>query len=152
MTEDLGLTLLERGGRVGAHVPRSRISLAAALTVLEGRIVIKDAWRASKGHFWTLFGVYFLIGLAYFVTTLIILAITSPHLLTAYASSNPQAVLAAAQAQLAGQYSEFSLDFVVQMMLGVVVAVPMGVILFGATATAALELGGVRASVAAEFA
>lgn len=33
-----------------------RLSLTGAMTVLRHKIIIGDAWRATRGHFWTLFG------------------------------------------------------------------------------------------------
>ncbi len=126
-----------------------RISLAGAMTVIEGRIVIKDAWRATKGHFWTLFGAYLVMTLVYLVVTVIILVITSPQLVAAYASLNPQTIQAAVQSQYASQ--GVSLTRILSLVVSAVLAVPMGIVLCGGIATAAVELGGVPHTIADEF-
>ena len=53
----------------------TRISLAGPLTLLRRRIVIGEAWRLSRGHFWTLFGVYLLLGIALLVAFMVVAAI-----------------------------------------------------------------------------
>ena len=127
-----------------------RLSLSGALTVIAGRIVIKDAWRAAKGHFWTLFGAYLVIGLIIMSLGILLLAATQPHLLAAYASFNPQAIQAAAQEQAKAQVG-ISFGYVIQMIVGAVITIPLYIVFFGAVATAAVELGGVRSTIAAEF-
>lgn len=59
-----------------------RISLAGALTVLRGRIVVREAWRMTAGRFWTLFGAYLVLGIAYMVVAIAMLAILNPGLLS----------------------------------------------------------------------
>jgi hypothetical protein len=115
-----------------------RFSLAGVLTVMQGRIVIMDSWRATRGMFWTLLGAYLLIGLAFLLVFIVIIAITNPHLLSAYASLDPRAMNAAAQEQMAGQ-GGFSVSMIVQMLLGAVVGTLMMAVASGAAATAALE-------------
>jgi hypothetical protein len=128
-----------------------RISLAGAFTVLEGRIALRDAWRATKGHFWTLFGAYLLMGLAFLIFVIAAIALTNPQLLAAYANHNPQAIMAAAQAQYSSQASGITIGFVARMVVGAAIAVPMYIVFFGAVATAAVELRGIDTSVAAAF-
>lgn len=36
----------------------TRLSAAAPLTLLRGRITVVEAWKLTSGHFWTLFGAY----------------------------------------------------------------------------------------------
>lgn len=50
--------LLYCGLFVGLIYASLRLSAAAPLTILYGRIVIDDAWKLTKGRFWTLFGAY----------------------------------------------------------------------------------------------
>jgi hypothetical protein len=128
-----------------------RLSLAGVLTVMQGRIVIKDAWRATKGHFWTLFGAFLLMSLMYLVATIVIIAITSPQLFSAYASMNPQAMQAAALQQYGTAETGISVGIIVRTIIGAFIAVPMGVFMVGGLATAAVEMGGVLDTVAAEF-
>ena len=109
---------------------------------MRGRIVIKDAWRATKGRFWTLFGVYLLILAAFVVAGIIILAVTNPHLAVAYASFDRPAMMAAAQEQMARQGAGLSGGMIVQMAISAVLSAVMGAVALGAVATAALEFGG----------
>jgi hypothetical protein len=128
-----------------------RLSLTGAFTVIQGRIVIRDAWRATKGHFWTLFGAYLLMGLVFLIVGIAMIAVTSPHLLAAYASFNLQAMQAAAQEQYMAQSAGITFGYIIQMTLGAVIGIPLYVALFGSVATAAVEMGGVRSTIAAEF-
>ena len=142
-TVAIGIVAVLAFALVGAAIyAEVRISLAGALTVMRGRIVIKDAWRATKGRFWTLFGAYLLMSLAFAVAGVVVLAVTNPHLMVAYASFDQQAMTAAAQEQMARQSAGLSAAMIVQMAVGAVLIVVMGAVTFGAVATAALELGG----------
>lgn len=124
----------------GAIYVEVRLSLAGALTVIRGRIVIRDAWRVTRGRFWTLFGVYALLTIIFFVFTLVFVALTSPHLLAAYASFDPQAMAAAGQEQMARQSAGLSPDMMAQLVFGAIAGSVTGAIVCGAMATAALEL------------
>ena len=126
----------------GAIYVEVRISLAGALTVMRGRIIIGEAWRVTKGRFWTLFGAYALLSIAFFVIFIVVLALTNLHLLTAYASLDQHAINAAAQEQLARQGAGLSAGLIVQMVLAAILGVTLGTVGCGAIATAALELGG----------
>jgi len=48
-----------------------RLSLAGPLTILERKIAIGPAWRASRGNFWRLFGAYLVISLLIFVVYMV---------------------------------------------------------------------------------
>jgi hypothetical protein len=139
----LGLVLF--GAAIYAQI---RLSLAGAFTVMQRRIVIKDAWRATKGQFWTLLGVYFLIALTFFIATILIVAVTNPHLLSAYASLDPQAMNVAVQEQIARQTAGLSVGLIIQMVIGAVLGTVMMAVVFGAVAAAALELQEAAASAA----
>ena len=118
-----------------------RLSLAGALTVIRGRIVIIDAWRATRGRFWTLLGVYAVLTIAFMVVGVVMVALSNPGLLAAYARLDQQAMANAAAAQLARQAAGLSVGMVVQMMAGSAVMVVIGAVTIGSVATAALELG-----------
>jgi len=133
----LGFSLF--GAAIYAQV---RLSLAGAFTVMRSRIVIKDAWRATKGRFWTLFTAYLVLGVVFVVILLVGVAISNPHLLSAYASGNPQAINAAAQEQMAQQAGGWSIGTVVQIIFNTIIGIFMVAIGFGAVATAALESQG----------
>jgi hypothetical protein len=116
-----------------------RISLAGALTVLRGRIVIREAWRLTRGRFWTLFGVYLLVFVAYCVVTLAVLAVVNPDLLAAYADGMQPAAMQAALAQQQAAFADpFSPRVLVMWGIGAV-AMTLGMAFtFGAIATAAI--------------
>ena len=131
----------------GAIYVQVRLSLTGALTVMRGRIVIRDAWRTTQGHFWTLFGVFALLAVMFTVVTIIVIALTNPHLLAAYASFNPQTMAAAGQEQIARQGAGLSAGMIVQLVTGAITGALMGVVGCGAIATAALELSGAELNV-----
>ncbi len=134
----------------GAIYAQVRLSLAGVLTVIQHRIVIKDAWRATKGQFWSLFLAYLVMGLIYLAVSVVILAITSPGLLTAYASFDPRALQAAGQAQLA-QTAGFSIVYMLKMLLGAIIIIPWSVILIAGMTTVAQDLSGLNHSIARQF-
>lgn len=127
-------------GLIGAAIwVQVRLSLAGALTVLRGRIVIGDAWRATRGRFWTLLGAYLLLFLAFLAVTIVLTALLNPHLMSAYASQNMAAIQAASAEQLERQTAGLSAALIGQMIVGSVMGVVLGAVAGGAVATAALE-------------
>ena len=133
------LAILLVGAAIWAEV---RLSLAGALTIIRGRIVIIDAWRATRGRFWTLLGVYAVLTIAFMVVGVVMVALSNPGLLAAYARLDQQAMANAAAAQLTRQAAGLSVGMMVQMMAGSAVMVVIGAVTIGSVATAALELGG----------
>lgn len=123
-----------------------RISLVGAYTVLRRRIAIGEAWRATRGHFWTLFVVYLVLTLAFVIVSLVILAIASPNLTAAYASFNLQEIMAASREQMAEQ-GLVSARQIAGVVLGSVVNGLMLAVTFGAVATAAVEFDPLARSV-----
>jgi hypothetical protein len=49
-----------------------RLSLVAPMTILQRKVVIGPAWRATRGHFWRLFGAYLVICLLILLVYLVI--------------------------------------------------------------------------------
>lgn len=131
------------GAAIWAEV---RLSLTAAYTVLRGRIVVVDAWRATRGRFWTLFGAYAVIAVAAMVLGLLMILATNPHLLSAYASLDQQAINAAAQDQIAHQFAS-PVALVAQVAIGSILYALMGTVAVGAITTAAIECGALAAPV-----
>lgn len=116
-----------------------RLSLAGALTVLRGRIVIREAWRATRGRFWTLFGVYLLIGFVHVVATVALLSITNPGLFAAYAGGMRPEAMQTVLAQQQAMYADpFAPRMVAMWLLGAVMMAVGLAFTFGAIATAAI--------------
>lgn len=80
-----------------------RFSLAFPLTLHRKRIALGEAWRLSKGHFWTLFGAALVVTLIGGVLMSVIGVFTAGGYLAdlAGASGDAEAVAKAAQAQMA---------------------------------------------------
>ena len=116
-----------------------RISLAGALTVLRGRIVLREAWRLTRGRFWTLFGIYALMFIAFFAVSLLAVAVTNPELLTAYADAMQLQVMHAALARQQALIADISGPrMIVTTVVGSIVNIAMTAFAFGAVATAAI--------------
>jgi hypothetical protein len=74
----LGIVLAIVGGFAlfaGAIFFVVRLASAAPLTILRKRITIGEAWRLTRGHFWTLFGSYAVIAVISFVVMMVILSL-----------------------------------------------------------------------------
>jgi hypothetical protein len=130
-----------------------RLSLAYPLTLLRRKIIIGEAWRVSRGHFWTLFLSYLVIFLVLFAIWMAILGMTAGPYLSALMNSagNPEAAQQAVQEQMARQYS-FSLVAILTWILGAAagaLAIALG---GGAVATAARQLVGDEEGIAETFA
>lgn len=130
-----------------------RLSLAFPLTLMRRRFVFAEAWRVSRGHFWTLFG-------GYIVLILIIVAIAIVGSLVLQAGYWSQlmgggltgpAAQQAARAQMAAQYQP-GLPMLMTLALGVVMGGLMIAFTGGSTATAARALASDHEGVAETFA
>lgn len=83
-----------------------RFSLVFALTLRRRKIMIGESWTLTRGHFWTLFGAYFVLLLIVFASGAALFAVTAaPYLSSlAHAGVDPAALAAARQQQLASQF------------------------------------------------
>uniref|UniRef100_UPI0035CBECE8 hypothetical protein n=1 Tax=uncultured Sphingomonas sp. TaxID=158754 RepID=UPI0035CBECE8 len=119
-----------------------RFSLAFALTVLRGKIIIGEAWTLSRGRFWTLFGAYFVLGLIVFVSAMAIFTISAgPYLAEiGKAGLSPAAVNAVQQHQLERQFGAITPLTVVTWVLGAVLGTLWITLAAGATGQAASGL------------
>ena len=136
-----GITILVAyvGMIVGSIWLQVRISLAGALTVLRGRVVVREAWRLTHGRFWTLFGVYFVIGFAFFAITFSLIATFNPQMMSAYAMGMQPQAMEAALARQADLYADmFGPRMILMILVGAVLNTVLVAIAFGAVATATI--------------
>lgn len=116
-----------------------RLSLASAMTVMRGQFAIGESWRATRGHFWALFGTYALLAIGYLAVTGIIISLTNPTLIAAYGGGmKPDAMQQAMRVQ-ANELSAMSPALIVRYLLTAVFGVAMFSVIFGVAATAARE-------------
>lgn len=111
-----------------------RLSLAGAFTVLCGRIVVREAWAATRGRFWSLFGAYPVILLAFVAVSLLALAVTYPALLSGEAWLDPDDMLAVQQTLIADLFGPRAIAL---MVVGAAMNALLFALFFGAIATAA---------------
>lgn len=80
-----------------------RLSPTVALTMIRRKIIIGDAWRLTRGHFWTMFLGYLVLGLMLLVVYIAVATITMGPYFAELARSGfqPQAMIAAGQRQMA---------------------------------------------------
>jgi hypothetical protein len=118
-----------------------RVSLMFPLTLMTGDIALGQGWRLARGHFWTLFGGYFVIGLILVVLWIAVAAATMGPYFAALsrAGSDPAALQEAMQAQFAQFASLTPQSILALALIGLLGG--LGLALFGgAVATAAKEL------------
>jgi hypothetical protein len=79
-----------------------RLSIAGPLTLLRGKITIREAWRLTRGRFWTLFGGYLGIMLIVFLALLTLtLATTGDYVMAMiHAAGDPAETARVAQTQM----------------------------------------------------
>lgn len=119
-----------------------RLSLTGAMTVMQGRIVVTDGWRATKGHFWTLLGTSLVLWLGFLLIALAVVAMTNPGLLAAYAGGDAQGIMAASQGQMAEAAGGLSIAMILKTILGAALYTIGLAIYYGAIATAAVDATG----------
>jgi hypothetical protein len=127
-----------------------RVSLAFPLTLLRRRFVLAEAWRLSRGHFWTLLG-------AYVVLVLIVIAfavLASLVLQGSYWSQVMRGGLPGAQqaarAQMAAQYAP-GLPMILNLVVGTITGAITIAFTGGSTAIAARALANDHQEMAETF-
>jgi hypothetical protein len=121
-----------------------RLSPATATTVALQRFAFFDAWKATKGRFWMLLGVFLVVWVAYIVAsqviqTLGVIAFMGPlfsMIATSGGMPDPEGMTAAFVAALAspGTWIGLAILFIGSIVLGIL----FYVVLFGVSARAAL--------------
>jgi hypothetical protein len=118
-----------------------RISLAFPLTFVRRNFIIGEAWRLSRGRFWTLFGAYFLIVLIHVALATLLFAFAFAPFFSELAQGGdaPEAVQLAVQHQFARFATIDATN--AGLLLGAALLCGLGIALFGgAVATAARDL------------
>jgi hypothetical protein len=130
-----------------------RVSLAFPLTLMRRRFVLGEAWRLSRGHFWTLLGSYLILILILFALAIgASLAVQGGYWsqLAGGGSAGPGAQRAA-QAQMEAQFS-LGLPMILALALGTVIGSLSIAFTGGSVATAARALADDQQGVAETFA
>lgn len=142
-TESIGITITIVFGSmfvlfVVAAFFLIRVSLAFPLTLYRRRIVIGEAWRMSRGHFWTLFGAALVVTLigGLMMTVAGIFTTGSYFAELAGASGDAAAVNRAAQAQMA-RAGTISATTIIQALAGAAIGAIWIALSGGSAATAA---------------
>jgi hypothetical protein len=120
----------------------TRFALAFPLTLLRGKIIIGEAWRISRGRFWTLFTAFLVIFLMLMVLWAAASLITNGSYFAQLAKSggDPLAVQRAAQAQMARQLGGVTFTMVLGWIAAAIVGGLSIALWGGAAATAARDL------------
>ena len=117
-----------------------RFSLAFPLTLHRGAFAIGEAWRLSRGHFWTLFGAALVVSVIGFVLSIAINMVAAggyfADILTA--AGDPDATARAAERQ-AAMLGSFNTMMILQSIGGAVVAA-IWLVLSGGSAASAVRL------------
>lgn len=117
-----------------------RFSLAFPLTLHRGEFVVGEAWRLSRGRFWTLFGAALVVVVIGFVLTMVVSVFSMGSYFADImsAAGNPQATMLAAERQ-AERLGSFSVMMILQSIGSAVVAA-VWVALSGGSAAMAARL------------
>jgi hypothetical protein len=139
---------------VGAMIyAEVRFSLAFPLTFMRREFAIGEAWRLTKGRFWTLFGAYFIIALLYMILAAILFTFAFGPFFSevAQARNSPEAIQLAFQNQVA-LFSSINPTSVSLLLGGALLGGLTMALIGGAVATAARDLAPDPQGVIAPFA
>jgi len=120
-----------------------RLCLAFPLTLLRRRFVIGEAWRLSKGRFWTLFGAFIAIFFLYFICSVVVSSVTAASYMSALANGGlfaPGKDPAVQQAAFIRQFTTITPVMVIGWIFGGLLGGAFMALNGGATATAVRDL------------
>jgi hypothetical protein len=119
-----------------------RVSLAFAFTQMRGTIVVGEAWRATRGRFWTLFLAFFVISLLLLVLWIAAALVTSGGYFADLANGalTPENFQRASERQMERQFGALTPTMVAGWGLSALAGSLSIAIFGGAVATAAREL------------
>lgn len=120
-----------------------RLSLVGAVFVLDGSFALRKGWRATKGHFWTLFLTFLIMTIAYVVLEGIVVAIMYPGYFSSITggAADPAQALARQQAMMASLSSP-SVGMLAMWIVGTILGTAAIVYYISVIATAAISATG----------
>lgn len=135
----LVLTLGYFGAFVWVYI---RLSALFPLTFYRRKISLDAAWDLTRGRFWTLFGAYFLVGLALFVLAAgYVWVTTGDHLMAIWAAGGDPVRMQLASAEFARRQLEMpAMTQIIHMVLGTLLGAVSLALGPGVLATATREL------------
>lgn len=120
-----------------------RLSLVGSVFVLEKNFALRKGWQATKGHFWTLFLTYLVMGIAFIILEVIVVLLLSPALVYTIfsgAGANPQAF--EQQRQVLASLASPGIGMILIWIVGTLAGTAAMVYYYGVTATAAIAATG----------
>lgn len=118
-----------------------RLSLAAPMTLSQGRLAIFDSWRVTKGHFWPLFGAYVLALLLYVVVMALALIVFT-GVAAVLTGGDLAAVGKVFQPDTTSLTSFFSVAMIIYLPFGALLGAAQNAILYAPRAVAYREFVG----------
>jgi len=119
-----------------------RISLIAAITVLDHEFAIRKGWRATKGHFWTLFGTYVVMFIGYMIVEGIAVAVMSPFLFSSLVGARSPDQAIEAQQRMMATLTTPSVGLIIFWVVGSLVGTALIAYYHAVNATAAIAATG----------
>ena len=111
-----------------------RLSLAFPLTVMRRKIIIGDAWRLSRGHFWALLGSFIVVFLIYLIAAGLVGLIGGGGMMTMF---NPERLQQMSQRQMS---DGLSVLMIVSWLVSGIIGAFWVALSAGGLATAAQQL------------
>ena len=114
-----------------------RLSLAFPLTILRRKIIVGDAWRLSRGHFWAMLGSFIVVFLIYMIASTVVSLITGGGSAMMTMMVDPERLQQATQQRMSGG---FSVMMIISWLVTGIVGAMWVALSAGGLATAAQQL------------